>query len=375
MVAILPHAVGAQDPPGEPWSVSPTPSLELGQLEGAAPYLFNRVFNAIKLSDGRIVVANGDPLEMRIFLADGVFQQAVGRKGRGPGEFDLISSLAEVSVDTLRVQNTRDGFYYYHLPDFSLARTDRGPRASSATPPAGSWEPFGAERFLFSGRASSPVLSPLGTERPRFQLMIWHARSARTDTLGDFLGSEVYRDRNNSVLPPQPVAYGSSTIFAAGADHVFVGDNSEPQISVFAPEGNRLASIPVRTPRLPVTDEDERAFRAAMENGFLFETFPAEFHSTLKDQVERTPIPEYHPYFVDMHVDRAGLLWVQHPAHASASSAAWSIYTPTGELVATAELPRFERVLDIGLDYILGRHLGEYDVEYVHLHTLTRGPG
>jgi hypothetical protein len=47
-----------------------------------------RVTGAVRTDDGRFVVANGKPLEVRVYDARGRLQRRLGREGRGPGEFE-----------------------------------------------------------------------------------------------------------------------------------------------------------------------------------------------------------------------------------------------------------------------------------------------
>ncbi len=46
-----------------------------------------RVTGVVRLDDGRFVVANGKPLEVRLYTADGTLVRRLGREGGGPGEF------------------------------------------------------------------------------------------------------------------------------------------------------------------------------------------------------------------------------------------------------------------------------------------------
>ncbi len=45
------------------------------------------VTGVVRTADGRFVVANGKPLEVRLYTADGALVRRLGREGGGPGEF------------------------------------------------------------------------------------------------------------------------------------------------------------------------------------------------------------------------------------------------------------------------------------------------
>ncbi len=83
------------------WSVSPDARIRIGVADGDLPYQLFRVAGATRLSDGRIVVANGGTGELRFYASSGVHLRSVGRPGEGPGEFRLLSRLWRDEHDSL----------------------------------------------------------------------------------------------------------------------------------------------------------------------------------------------------------------------------------------------------------------------------------
>ena len=71
------------------WQVGPEPSLSIGDREGGDAYMLYQVADATKLSDGRIVVANGGDDELRVFDASGNWLESWGGRGEGSGEFEI----------------------------------------------------------------------------------------------------------------------------------------------------------------------------------------------------------------------------------------------------------------------------------------------
>jgi hypothetical protein len=63
------------------------PEITIGAADAGPDYELYRVFGASRLSDGRIVLVNQGSQQLRFYDAAGRFLDAVGRAGRGPGEF------------------------------------------------------------------------------------------------------------------------------------------------------------------------------------------------------------------------------------------------------------------------------------------------
>lgn len=88
--------------PGEEWRLGLEPLVDLGGGDTEEGQLF-RVVGALRLSDDRIVVANGGADEIRFYGPEGAFLSASGGEGEGPGEFLLLRSLYRLGGDSLLV--------------------------------------------------------------------------------------------------------------------------------------------------------------------------------------------------------------------------------------------------------------------------------
>ncbi|WP_419943063.1 hypothetical protein [Candidatus Palauibacter sp.] len=61
--------------------------MSIGTAGGDPAYELFRVGGAMRLSDGRIVVANAGTGELRVYDPDGIHLASWGGQGDGPGEF------------------------------------------------------------------------------------------------------------------------------------------------------------------------------------------------------------------------------------------------------------------------------------------------
>lgn len=83
------------------WTVRAAPALAIGVEDGEAAYRFDGIAGAVRLGDGRIVVADGGTRQVRIFDAAGRHLTTSGREGAGPGEYGALNGLALGPGDTL----------------------------------------------------------------------------------------------------------------------------------------------------------------------------------------------------------------------------------------------------------------------------------
>src|SRR5690348_8498090 len=85
------------------WTVDATPMLRI-ESDGDPHTEFSHIVGAMRLSDGRIMVADEATSELRLFSPTGTWVKNVGRRGRGPAEYEGISYLYR-SADTVIVHD------------------------------------------------------------------------------------------------------------------------------------------------------------------------------------------------------------------------------------------------------------------------------
>ncbi len=88
---------------GSGWVVEESSLLDLATIGEGPSHEFFRVRDAMRLDDGRVVVANYGSNEIRFFSSTGEFISSVGRQGEGPGEFQRIETLSGFGADSVPV--------------------------------------------------------------------------------------------------------------------------------------------------------------------------------------------------------------------------------------------------------------------------------
>jgi hypothetical protein len=118
-LCVLPAAshAGAQTA----WVVDPKPITTIKGADAAVGQELLQVSGALRLDDGRIVVANGKPVELRIYGSSGAFLTRIGRRGGGPGEFGYNVELISAAGDSI-VATTSGNAWKIFRTDGRLAR-------------------------------------------------------------------------------------------------------------------------------------------------------------------------------------------------------------------------------------------------------------
>jgi hypothetical protein len=348
------------------WSVAPTPTVDIGVLEGDEAYQLSQVGGAVRLSDGRIVVANGGSQEVRYFDSTGRHLATVGRKGGGPGEFEQLGSVMALRGDTVAAY------------DWSLRRVSLFDAAGrfvwsfSLEFSAGSPMPLG--RFadgswlcnrLFSFR---PGASGTQVVRDTMALLVFDSAGAFRDSLGRFPGPDWYiRTQGHSAMASS-LPFGATTEAAVAQDRFYVGHSDHYEITRFTEAGAPDEIIRVAWTPVPVTGEDvERHKAERLANA------DAGVRQSLERLYQDIPFPSTFPAFTDFMVDPLGDLWVLAASRPGDDHPRWTVFAPDGLALGVVETPPGVTVRDIGRDYVLGTWRDDLDVQHVRLYALQRG--
>jgi hypothetical protein len=369
--AVVRNAAGADA--ALQWVIGPEPQVEIGGAPDDARYQLFRVAGAARLSDGRIVVADGGSFELRFYDARGTYVSAVGREGEGPGEFRLLSGLEVGEGDSIYVFDRRLQRVSVFGAGGALVRDLRVP------PSAAPLEYVG--RFA-DGRWYA---------RDRDRLLSGPAGAIRRDT-ARFLGLDAAFERRFAITAFPGVMTAS---FRAGGrtgyrtapfspspaqdvfrDCLYVVSGDKPEVRVFSSEGRPVLLVKMEAERRPVSD----AQRAAWVEDLVAEV-PAAANPALRQVLEGIPTPEELPVFNNVVVDAHGYIWLQEYMPQTGSGRSWSgsgrrwlVLSPGGWLLGRVEMPVALDVFAIGPDHVLGLWRDGVGEELVRLYRL-RGRG
>ena len=351
---------------GEGWHLSPEPVVDIGGGDREEEQLF-RVVGALRLSDDRIVVANGGTNEIRFYGPEGAFLSASGGEGEGPGEFRRLSALRRLRGDSLFAQ---DGRLYRSSVFDGQGRFIRTVQPQASRGRSSIDIVFDDGMMLGSSIVRLNVADvELGLFRMAFTFYRFDGAGDLVDTLGVYPGLEVYMVPSQGGMPStyrHPIS--RATYFQFLPDGYYVADNDTYEIQKYAPEG-KLQQI-VRRLTAPVQVEPQH-MKTLRERALAAVTNDDRRRST--EQFYRDmPVPETFPAYGGIAVSVEGYLWVREYDLPGNEANNWAVYDAEGILQGTMGLaPRFQP-LDIGPDYVLGLWRDADDVEHVRMYELVK---
>lgn len=356
------------------WEVGSEPAVTIGAVEGEEPYLLQWVRSAFRLSDGRIVVANGGTHELRVFTSTAIHLRTWGGRGQGPADFGSLSMAAPWPGDSIAA---------WHSGNYGVSFFD-----DSGT--------FGHSFGLRGGPnqrwSRRPVaVRPDGTivtvrderERATMAVEILDGDGGLHGSLGRQPNHEEITARGpGGHTEPVAAAYSRELVTAAWGDLVIASPNKPYEMRAFRADGT-LARI-VRREHVPVapTEDDRQAFleqrKAQYRTGVDASTGQQVSEAFLAERIwpflESFTLAEHFPAFSTVLADEAGHLWVREydlPREEDPVPL-WTVFDPEGRVLGFVETPKGLDVLQIGEDFILGRVRDEFEVEYVQVWPLER---
>ena len=334
------------------------PRLVIGNNTDSA-YRFRQVRGVMLLADGRIAVADGASLQLRMFSPQGRFLSVSAGKGTGPGQLLNMHWVRHLSGDTIAVGA---GFSTRAL----YSNTGHFVRTVALSPPEGS----AAGRLLLFEvlRNGVGVAAPLPHPTPRTIGSRWTDSLALRLVTGSKdsvreLGTFPYMEFEQVSSGPTPVWLSAIGVFAAGDDRFYAGFGNRYAIRVYTSKGN-LQSIIRRSWRPePITADDWEHWVVEWSKLWVKATGAERDREVQK--VREEPWAEELPAFSQFIVDLSGRLWVRGAhwqdaigagslADIPAVPSTWSVFDVRGRWLGDVGMPAGFQPFEIGTDYVTG---------------------
>lgn len=359
---------GPRDSTSTAWDVATEPAVSVGAVGSGDAVTFNQVSGVVRLSDGRIVVADGGlSSRLAILAPDGGYLGRIGRNGDGPGEYRWITSLHVGPGDSLYVFDAARQRLSVFTGDGRVART------------AG-FGGAGAGMLRSVMRLAGGVWVGRGLDRP-------HVGSVN-QLIRDTIALGLLDDAFTRMKPFTHLPTNVSLTFSAGGHElfgsapfsrmalvatwgrcIFASTAEDSTIVVYDASGKRVATI--RGPGAPraAAQEDVKAYVADR----LRRASTAE-DTTIAEAIGRAPHLEYLPYYSQMVVDQWGDIWLEEYSVAHVGGGRWHVISQSGGDMGVVTLPPRMGVFEITEKGVLGVTRGDFDEALVVVLPLRSRP-
>lgn len=343
------------------WRIDPEPLLDLTASGTGDSHNFYQVRDVKRLPDGSLVVANRGSNEVRRFSAEGTLVGTAGGDGEGPGEFRNLQQVEPVG-DLVLARDTRSRVTLFG-PDLQHVRTLQLP------PGVRDLHDLGNGTMVAQVVGDYPEV--YGLLRPPEALLVYDLEGDRVDSIGRTAGSEEYV---TDALMGVPL-FGKASVLDTHGDRLFVGSSDHMQIEELDSRGDMVRILRIPDFPLALTAEQVEAERDARLDIPLppgVTSLPPPFVQAIEDM----PSPETRPAYAAMLVDPTGAVWLRPFRGSSEEDGGpehWLVLGPDGAWLGSVEIPEDFRVMEIGVDEILGVWTSEMDVQHPQVLRLRRG--
>lgn len=340
------------DRPAE-WTLDSASRLILSVRTGPDSGGPTDVVGVVRLSNGSFVAGSGGTSQLLRFDAQGRYQNAFGRAGMGPGEFNHLWELWAWG-DTVVAFDAR-GVGQVFGPDGAYLRTvtRMSPPRGGAVERAGVLADGSILEYVVGSLREAPASG--GTVDMSIQLR--DTRGGEAQVLGTAPAAEVRQSSNG----PTALRYGPQGHVAVLPNGYCTGYSSDYVVRCYDRKGTLLSEMRRTgwTPQ-PVSAEDREIFFHGIDVAN-----PGPRGKAYREYVRKTTIfADVFPPFGRLVGSAAGEVWVGpvNPAELtlgernpmSSEPARWSIYSPVGQWLAEIILPAQFRLLSIGREFVAG---------------------
>jgi hypothetical protein len=331
--------------------------------------------------NGTIVVSQHQDGVLRFFDAQGRPSGSFGRKGQGPGEFQLIARFFWMG-DTLVVGDGNTRRFTLVSPDRKLVRTVpylqavSKPEQSTSTAQA---HRVGIARLLFPDHSQlvsatfadgAPIPDWLGKSAPGMLFFRADSSGALRRVFGwapNATSCRVVSGSERSGLMVLTVPFCAIPLEDAGMGRgrlalVYAEEGTRPayRVSVFNMNGDTVFSRSYSFQRIPVPKADKDTAIAARNRG----------DAARRALVEKMQLPEFFPPFSRLLVGRDETTWLELPP--VRDSRTWQVLDARGNVTGSVNVPRNTTIMVASREMIWAIETDDDGLQHIVRYRVTR---
>ena len=338
------------------WRLGPDP-MRIGEGDAGREYVLDLAGMPWRMGDGDIVVPNAQS-EIRWYDSTGKYVRTVGRRGRGPGDFEGLWNVQPVEGDTiLAIDRPR------------VSVLDSSGKFVRSYPPPRATFPIGVR--LIGDRAM--VTTRRGRQPERMHrgdtgvfldtmTLVVSTPDGVEDTIAQIKG---YWEQATRFGDWREVILAGDPLLSTGRDEIVVAHGDDFELRWLDRHGNILRASRVAIPKVPVPRAMIQDHERKMAEEYKI--YPPE---------RGVPVPfayaTHLPMLTRVAVDRTGRTWVRRWVPDDATEAEWVIFQTDGQPLARIMMPAGFAFADAGDEYVLGRHIDPDGVQSIRRYTIVR---
>ena len=349
--------------------LSDAPALSIGSYDGPDEYLFSRIQTVARDADGRVIVADEESREIRVFDSEGNHLLTFGGPGEGPGEFEWLAGAWPVGDGSIvAIDRLPPRLSHFDADGFVITTVRLGP--------VDAWAPFtiiypaglGGGRSVLNWieRANledsrEPVRTPVPFIRHGFDGEV-------LDTVAVLPGQPesaavIPRGRSGFSrigMPAMPLTVGPRAAGSFGAAALTGGEGYEVRFLDASGMLSHIARL-AEAPRIRTDEDVEKFARAA---GALLD------EAAIRERIARfngLPLPRRLPGYHQLRFADTGELWARRYQLPGSASHRWDVFSADGHHLGHVRVPAGVRVHGISHDQLFGVTLDDLDVERVQV--------
>ena len=369
--------------PETAWRLAERPVVSIGGGAEDPAHHMHGPFDALRLSDGRVVIADRRGAALVFFDQRGAFLTRVGREGGGPGEFGALSDIARWRGDSIIAVDL--GHRRYSVFD-AHGRFGR----SYALPTIPGYN-VGFPIDLFADGAALARSVSGGERREGLSVTTWQLLRIAPDAaqplvLPDTVTIERYNvpvENDPISLLSAPVLFAHERVAAAVGNLTVVGTTDRLALDFYDASGRLTTIVRVHQDSVPISAEARRTAAELL----IGQATRDGTRAALRRAVDRMPsrrvmpafgrwawehAPANTPFSTWFRTDADGNLWVLSFEPPGSPTRRWHVMASSGRWLGAVRMPPGFEPFDIGQDYILGWRLDERDVVLVEMYELIK---
>lgn len=352
-------AAGGRIAAQENW-VFGLPTLSVGDGT-TSEYQFHGVESAL-IHDGRLYVADRASAQLRAYdLDSGEIVAVTGQRGYGPGEFQWLGWLGRcgetpelVTFDPIQQRISVFAADLQHIRTFRLDHSGwlRWIRCA------------GQEALVGAYTIGADGPSAIGPYRTQVELATFSiVNGSRIRRAGVFPGEDRYFDGSND----GPQRLGRAPVLASLPDGFVFGTSDNWMLTVHDRAGGVLDSLTLDQPLVRVEDAEIAEHHDNMLEAWRRAGRPRQWLDATRQAYERYVYPSRYPAYSEAVASSGGYTWVRvYPLPVGQAPSQWVVFSPAGEVVATAEFPDDFSLMWVGDDgTVVGVRVDALGVEQV----------